>query len=114
MCFLRARLCACHTNSLARWYTPKEQPIRQVLWFLGTPVFGIFGGLLGYGLGNTDTAVASWRLLYIVFGSATALWGIIFAYAFPESPEKASFLSEKDRKFASLSVGASISISVPG
>ncbi|KAJ5989659.1 hypothetical protein N7481_004869 [Penicillium waksmanii] len=87
----------------AHWYTPKEQPIRQVLWFLGTPVFGIFGGLLGYALGNTHTEVASWRLLYIVFGSVTALWGIFFAYAFPASPEKASFLSEEDRVMSILS-----------
>lgn len=92
-----------HT-SLAHWYTPKEQPIRQVLWFLGTPVFGIFGGLLGYALGNTHTEVASWRLLYIVFGSVTALWGIFFAYAFPASPEMASFLSEQDRLMSILSV----------
>jgi MFS family permease len=92
------------TSFPADWYTPKEQPIRQVLWFLGTPVFGIFGGLLGYALGNTHTEVTSWRLLYIVFGSVTALWGIFFAYAFPASPREASFLPDEDRVMSILRV----------
>lgn len=100
-------------SSSAQWYTPKEQPTRQVLWFLGTPIFGIFGGLLGYALGNTHTEVASWRLLYIVFGSVTALWGILFAYTFPESPEKAKFLSEEDRVILISSVSSADSTNSP-
>ncbi|CAI7654678.1 hypothetical protein N7533_011042 [Penicillium manginii] len=108
---LESVVAPCFVVITADWYTPKEQPIRQVLWFLGTPVFGIFGGLLGYALGNTHTEVTSWRLLYIVFGSVTALWGIFFAYAFPASPREASFLPDEDRVMSILrsdSIGQSV------
>ncbi|KAJ5104233.1 hypothetical protein N7532_004762 [Penicillium argentinense] len=91
-------------STLAHWYTLEEQPLRQVLWFLGTPVFGIFGGLVSYALGHTHTAVASWRLLYIIFGSVTAIWGVFFACAFPSSPGQARFLTEHERTDATLRV----------
>ncbi|KAK4870069.1 hypothetical protein LT330_005123 [Penicillium expansum] len=86
----------------AQWYTREEQPIRQVIWFAGTPLFGIFGGLLGYAFGFTHTAVASWRLLYIVFGSVTTIFGIFFALFFPSSPDKASFLTEDERTYITM------------
>ncbi|KAF3385018.1 hypothetical protein F1880_001849 [Penicillium rolfsii] len=87
---------------LAQWYSREAQPLRQVIWFSGTPLFGIFGGLLSYALGHAHTVVTSWRLLYIIFGSVTVIWGIIFTLLFPSSPQKASFLSEEERAFVML------------
>ena len=75
-----------------------------MIWFAGTPLFGIFGGLLGYAFGFTHTAVASWRLLYIVFGSVTTIFGIFFALFFPSSPDKASFLTEDERTYITMMV----------
>ncbi|KAJ5899885.1 hypothetical protein N7495_004629 [Penicillium taxi] len=80
----------------------RSSPFRQVIWFAGTPLFGIFGGLLGYAFGFTHAAVSPWRLLYIVFGSITAVWSIFFALFFPTSPDKASFLTEDERAYSAL------------
>ncbi|PMD47908.1 MFS general substrate transporter [Hyaloscypha variabilis F] len=86
----------------ARWYTRQEQPIRQVIWFMGTPVFGIFGGLVGYAVGKTDyPAIASWRLLFIIIGGLTTVWGIILFFIFPSDPSSARFLSPEERVAAS-------------
>ncbi|KAJ5884634.1 hypothetical protein N7495_009144 [Penicillium taxi] len=61
-------------------------------------------GLLGYAFGFTHAAVSPWRLLYIVFGSITAVWGLFFAFFFPTSPDKASFLTEDERAYSALLV----------
>lgn len=90
---------------VARWYKREEQPIRQIVWFAGTPVFGIFGGLIGYGVGNiSSSAIASWRLMFIIFGAVTALWGVLLFFIFPDDPLTARFLSAEERIAASEAV----------
>ena len=87
---------------VARWYTREEQPIRQITWFAGTPVFGIFGGLIGYALGHITTgSIASWRYMFIIFGAITMVWGVILFFIFPNDPTSARFLNEEERIAAS-------------
>jgi len=89
----------------ARWYTREEQPIRQVFWFAGTPVFGIFGGLLGYAVGKIhNPTIASWRLLFIIFGCVTMVWGCFLYFFFPGDPSRARFLKPEERIAASAIV----------
>jgi Na+-driven multidrug efflux pump len=72
---------------------------------MGTPVFGIFGGLVGYAVGKTDyPAIASWRLLFIIIGGLTTVWGIILFFIFPSDPSSARFLSPEERVAASYLV----------
>jgi MFS family permease len=46
---------------VSMWYKRSEQPIRQGAWFLGNTIAGLFGGLIGYGLGHVD-AIAPWKV----------------------------------------------------
>jgi MFS family permease len=46
---------------VSMWYTRGEQPLRQGAWFLGNTIAGLFGGLIGYGLGHVDS-IASWKV----------------------------------------------------
>jgi ACS family allantoate permease-like MFS transporter len=85
----------------AQWFSPAEQPLRQNIWFAATPTFGMIGGLLGYAVGHVEHSVVKpWRLLFIIFGSTTVVWGVILFFIFPDSPVKARFLTEQEREIA--------------
>ncbi|KAF4635764.1 hypothetical protein G7Y89_g2318 [Cudoniella acicularis] len=93
----------------ARWYTRQEQPIRQVIWFTGTPVFGIFGGLIGCAVGHIgDCDIASWRIMFIIFGGLTMVWGVVISFFFPSDPSTARFLNAEGAVAASYEVSFSI------
>lgn len=57
-------------------------------------------GVLSYGIGHTDTGIASWRLLFILLGAITILWGILLLFYLPDSPLKENFMKGKDKFIA--------------
>lgn len=57
-------------------------------------------GTISYGIGHTHTAIASWRLLFLILGGFTFLWGICLLLFLPDSPLKARFLNEKEKYIA--------------
>ncbi|KFY45749.1 hypothetical protein V494_00795 [Pseudogymnoascus sp. VKM F-4513 (FW-928)] len=85
----------------AQWYTRSEQPLRQNIWFAATPTFGIIGGLVGYAVGHIkDSVVTPWRLLFIIFGCITIVWGVVLLFWFPDLPGKARFFTEEEKLYA--------------
>ncbi|ORY33062.1 major facilitator superfamily domain-containing protein [Naematelia encephala] len=80
------------------WWTLQEQPIRHLTWYCFNGVASIIGSLVAYGLGHaTHSAVATWKLIFIVFGSFTSLWGIFIFIFLPDSPASAKFLTPEQR-----------------
>jgi MFS family permease len=57
-------------------------------------------GIVSYGIGRTNTALAPWRLLFLVIGAFTLVWGVLLLWRLPDSPTKDNFLSGKDRYIA--------------
>lgn len=55
---------------------------------------------MSYGIGHAHTAIASWRLLFLVIGGFTILWGAILILWLPDSPLKENFLKGKDKYIA--------------
>jgi MFS family permease len=49
------------TMIVSMWYRRTEQPLRQCAWFAGNTIAGLFGALIGYGLGHIDT-IAPWKV----------------------------------------------------
>lgn len=102
---LESVVAPCFVIIVARWYQREEQPIRQVVWFAGTPLFAIFGGLIGYAMGHIeDPSIATWRIMFLIFGGITFIWGIIIFFWFPADPSTAWCLSEEERVAASAAV----------
>ncbi|KAH6981493.1 major facilitator superfamily domain-containing protein [Ilyonectria destructans] len=83
------------------WYTQKEQPLRFGLWtalngFLPVPFLGIY-----YGLGHVTTGpLASWQLIFLMLGLLSCATGVLLWIIMPDSPEKATWLTEKERSIA--------------
>lgn len=59
----------------------------------------VLGSLLMYGIGKTlKSQLASWRVLFLICGALTATFGFLFYFLVPTGPEKAWFLSDRERE----------------
>ena len=64
----------------------------------------IFGGLIGYGIGSIHAGIPAWKFPFIIFGSATIIWGFVFLLRTPSNPAKAKWLTEREKAIAVLRV----------
>lgn len=60
----------------------------------------LFAGVISYGVGTSTTSIAPWRLLFLVMGSVTVVWGVVLAFFLPDSPLQENFLKGKDKYIA--------------
>lgn len=67
---------------LSAWYTKKELGKRYAGLFIGQQLGNGFGGLIAAGVLKLDGkhGIRGWRWLFIVEGTATVGFGIIFAF----------------------------------
>lgn len=79
------------------YYTRSEQPLRMGIW-IGSAGFGyVIAGIASFGIGRIQSSLAAWRLMFIIWGSITAAWGLILWLTPPDAPTRAKFLTEKQR-----------------
>ncbi|XRM42665.1 hypothetical protein ABZX51_005874 [Aspergillus tubingensis] len=81
---------------VAMWYKRSEQPLRQAAWFIGNSFAGITGGLIAYGLGHIQS-MAPWKVVFLLFGSLTVAWSLVFIFLMPDTPMQAWFMNDEDR-----------------
>ena len=82
------------------WYKPSVHAWRHGLWFAANGTASIFGGLLGYAIGNIGGRLAAWRWLFIIFGLVTFIWSIVLVLFLPDSALKARWLTPHERDIA--------------
>lgn len=86
----------------SQWYTKKEQGLRTGIWFSFNGFSQILGSLVAYGVARgtfgRSVALASWKIIFLVWGLVTMVAGIIFLLLMPDSPLKARFLSDSERR----------------
>ncbi|CAI6093136.1 unnamed protein product [Clonostachys chloroleuca] len=79
-------------------WTRDEQSLRSSFWLSVNGVASIVGALLAYGAGHaTGLTIPQWKLIYLIVGVMTILWGfVIYAYL-PDGPHNAKMLTEYER-----------------
>ncbi|KAH8885747.1 MFS general substrate transporter [Thozetella sp. PMI_491] len=83
------------------WYTRKEQVFRTLLWSSMQAIFTMVGSLMSYGLGHiTWTPLKPWMYIFLVLGLLSTLNGALWLLFMPETPNKAKFLTENERRIA--------------
>ena len=82
------------------WYKPSEHALRHGIWFAGNGIASIFGGVLGYAIGEIHDKLAPWRWLFIIFGLITFSWSLVLMLFLPDSALKARWLTEHEREIA--------------
>ncbi|KAK7924454.1 hypothetical protein PG985_006508 [Apiospora marii] len=79
------------------YYTRAEQPSRIAAWYIWNGIGVAGGGLIGYGIGHIQGALASWRYEFIVVGAFCASWALVLALLLPNSPRTIRGFSHDDR-----------------
>ncbi|SCU92719.1 LAFA_0F12420g1_1 [Lachancea sp. 'fantastica'] len=85
----------------SQWYRKEEHFARIAYWFSCNGLGGILGGLIAYGLvHHADSyTIDPWKILFIVTGLISVVFGVLFYFYIPENPSKAWFLTEKERLY---------------
>ncbi|KAK1762510.1 allantoate permease [Phialemonium atrogriseum] len=86
----------------SQWYTKSEQAPRFSFWYLGLGLGQIIGGLVSYGFqhvvpGPSSAALAGWRTMFVVLGCVTVVVGAVTFFFVPDSPMKATWLSDGEK-----------------
>jgi len=84
------------------WYTRKEIPLRQCIWYSALGFGGIIGSYISFGISKLpeDFKPVRWELLFYILGAATCLWAFVIFFVLPDSPSSAFFLTKPERIIA--------------
>ena len=85
----------------SQWYRKEEQFARIAYWFSCNGAGNLIGGAIAYGLAHhaKSLSIEPWRVLFIVTGLMTILFGVIFFFYVPENPSKAWFLTDEEKLY---------------
>jgi MFS family permease len=84
------------------YYTRREIPLRQCIWYSSLGWGGIIGSYISMGISTLSPSIRPerWEILFFILGGVTMLWAV-FIFAFlPDSPANARFLTERQRLIA--------------
>lgn len=83
----------------SQWYTKSEQAPRFSFWYLGLGLGQILGGAISYGFQNVSVgaSLAGWRIMFVVLGCVTVTIGLSTFFLLPDTPMKASWLSNNEK-----------------
>lgn len=88
----------------SQWYTKKEQGTRIGIWFSFNGWAQIFGGFVAYGIARGSrlhgSAIAPWKIVFLVTGLLTVAVGSLFLIFMPDNQLNARWLSKEDRRLA--------------
>lgn len=80
------------------FYSRQDQPFRMCTFLSCNGIATVVGAILGFGLGHVNnTALESWKLIFLVIGLLNFVWAIVFLLVTPDSPASAKFLTERER-----------------
>ncbi|KAH6612263.1 major facilitator superfamily domain-containing protein [Chaetomium sp. MPI-SDFR-AT-0129] len=84
----------------SHWYTKSEQAPRFCFWYTGLGIGQIIGGLVSYGFQNMspDAQLSGWRTMFVVLGVITVLTGASVIFFLPDTPMKASWMSDSEKR----------------
>lgn len=89
---------------LSGWYVRSKFGLRAAIFFAAASASGAFGGLLSTGLaqirgGSYNGPNDGWRWIFIIIGIITIVSGILSWWLAPNFPDKAKWLSDRERSF---------------
>ncbi|KAI1455017.1 MFS general substrate transporter [Annulohypoxylon moriforme] len=82
-------------------WTRKEQTMRSSIWLCTNGVSNILGSLLAYASGSANgLSIAQWKLIFLIVGGLTFIWGFVILLFLPDGPHNAKMLTEYERVVA--------------
>ncbi|KAG8528465.1 uncharacterized protein KY384_007383 [Bacidia gigantensis] len=82
----------------SQWYTKSEAAPRFSIWYMGLGFGQIIGGVVSYGFQQVKgSSFQGWKIMFVVLGLVTVLIGFLTLIFLPDTPMKASWLSEAEK-----------------
>jgi MFS family permease len=86
---------------LSFFYLRHELGLRCGIFLAAAPLANTFAGALAYGItSGKHLSISNWRLLFLVEGLPTICLAPIVWFFLPDSPIKAKFLNEEEKRVA--------------
>lgn len=85
---------------LSFFYKRRELGLRCAIFFSAAPLANTFAGALAYGITSGHSAIASWRLLFLVEGLPSVVMAAVAFWFMPDSADTAHFLTPEEREIA--------------
>jgi MFS family permease len=85
---------------LSFFYMRHELGVRCGFFLAAAPLANTFAGALAYGITSGHAKIANWRLLFLVEGLPSIAMAPIAFFFLPDSPSKARFLNEDEKRVA--------------
>ena len=82
------------------WWTRQEQASRSAIWVSFLGFFGTIGGLITFGIGHIEGSLATWKLIFLILGAFTIVWGVLFVIVVPDNPATCKWLTQEERVVA--------------
>ncbi|KAK4500651.1 hypothetical protein PRZ48_008840 [Zasmidium cellare] len=79
----------------------EEQSLRSSFWLACNGFASIIGALLAYGSGHAKgLMIANWKLIFLIVGCITIVWGVLIIIYLPDGPHNAKMLSHYEKVVA--------------
>ncbi|KAK6440758.1 hypothetical protein LTR95_003008 [Oleoguttula sp. CCFEE 5521] len=82
------------------WYKAAEQPLRLEAYYCTNGIATMFGGLIGYTVGNITSGLPQWMYVFLIFGACSCAAGVVALIFLPDMPSTAKFLNARERSIA--------------
>lgn len=84
------------------WFTRREIPLRQCVWFTAVGWGGILGSYISMGISKLpeDMSPQRWQMVFYIVGGAACVWAFVVFSFLPDTPSTANFLSPRERIIA--------------
>ena len=93
---------------LSFFYRRDELALRTGLFISAAPLATSFASSLAWVItkAGMHTSIAAWRLLFLVEGAPAVFIAVVVWFQIPDSPEKARYLNNREKKVAKLRLKA--------
>ncbi|KAF9065634.1 major facilitator superfamily domain-containing protein [Rhodocollybia butyracea] len=82
----------------SQYYTRSEQAPRFTIWYMGLGVAQILGGIISFAFQHVlHASLDGWRIMFLVLGLVTSVVGVLTFIFIPDTPMKASWLSDREK-----------------
>ncbi|KAK2011564.1 MFS general substrate transporter [Colletotrichum eremochloae] len=89
---------------VSTWYPRYELQQRLAIFYTASAFSGALSGLLAFGIARMDGVggLAGWRYIFLLEGAVTVAAGLAMPFLILDTPEKAKWLSDDEKRFIDL------------
>ncbi|RGP78857.1 hypothetical protein FLONG3_3056 [Fusarium longipes] len=89
---------------VSSWYPRHELQQRLAIFYTASAFSGALSGLLAFGIARMDGArgIAGWRWIFLIEGAVTVAAGLIMPLLIIDTPERAKWLSDDEKRYIDL------------